>query len=89
MRRLKGLVILLGLLAMGLVAHWAPHAGAAGPNSPPAVAQREASCPQPAIEILMGRWGLGEETAHGELPSDEEPLRFDCGTGETWRHHVP
>ena len=89
MRRLHWFVILLGLLAAGLGVELAPRAGAAGPENSPNAAQRESVCPALGVELLMDRSGLREGTAPGELPEDEKPLRFDCGIGETWRHHVP
>ena len=89
MRRLKWPVILLGLLAAGLAAGLAPRAGAAGREPVPRAGQPGSTCPDLGVELLMGGNGLYAEPAPGDLASAETPLRFDCGIGETWRHHVP
>ncbi len=89
MRRLRGFLLLFALLAVGLMADWASHAGAAGAGSPRPVARRQEACPQLGVEPVMGRPGLSETTDPQDLPSAERPQRFDCGTGEAWRYNLP
>ncbi len=89
MGRLKKLVTLLGILAMGLAAELAPHAGATGLDSSPHAARREFICPDLGVELLANWGDPHEEAAPGESPSAGKPLRYDCGIGETWRRHVP
>ena len=89
MWRLKWPVILLGLLAAGLAVDLAPRAVAAGPEAVLSAGQPGSACPDLGVELLMGRNGLYAEAAPNDLASAETPLRFDCGIGEAWRHHVP
>ncbi len=89
MRRLKWLVILLGLLAAGLAADLAPHAGAAGPGRFPRAGQPASACPDLGVDVLTGGSALYAERRRDDLESAETPLRFDCGIGDAWRHHVP
>ena len=89
MRRLKWPVILLGLLAAGLAVDLAPRAGAAGPEAALRAGQPGSACPDLGVELLMGRNGLYGAPAPDDLASAETPLRYDCGIGEAWRHHVP
>ena len=89
MRCLKWPVILLGLLGAGVAADLAPRAGAAGPEAALRAGRPGSACPDLGVKLLMGGNGLYAEPAPGDLASAETPLRFDCGIGETWRHHVP
>ncbi len=89
MPRLKWLVILVGLLVGAMAADLAPRAGAAGPEYAPRAAHPACVCPALGIDGLMGENGLQAVPAPGNLAPAETPLRYDCGVGEAWRHHVP
>jgi hypothetical protein len=86
---MRRLVIFVGILALGLAAYLVPGAGAAGPDASPRAERSGCACAASGVESLTDWGNLLKEAAPGDFAANREPMPFDCGSGEAWRHHVP
>jgi len=85
--RPRWIVLLLGILAGGLIAELAPCAvGVPGAPDRPGL---PAVCAGPGTDAAWDATTAPDGLEPGDSTTALEPVRFDCGVGEPWRHHVP
>ncbi len=83
------LAIPLGLLVAGFVGELARRGGTAGASDPSHTGAWPLTCPASGAAPLQPRGRLDKGPAEEDVSRTQEPLRFDCGTGEVWGRHVP
>ncbi len=89
-RHIEPFLIFLTVVGALLVGALVSGTGAAVPDPAPDLSAWGLLCPPVALEYGSARSSLRAEM-DGAAASDvgAQPVRFDCGVGESWRHHVP
>ncbi len=89
-RRLGLFAMPLGLPGLALLGNLTWWAGPAGTNAAPDPTREPAGCPKRGLNEAWEWAGLHhDELDPQRIDLGEAPLRFDCGSGESWRRHVP